>query len=267
MDMLFFVKQHTGIIYTIVAIYLLCTFALCFGKSGKNGHISTWTYLLSGLFFGGLSFFMFFDVAPQFAHYVTRREAIPEEVIINMAIFIGCGYFAKYNMNMFNRGSIISYSKEITNSVLKNLPDEYEVYNDVYIGDVKIDHVVVGNNGVFVVVDRSVRGVIHCDSNDSRWVVDKTGRNGGEYTSSLANPIKQANWQARMVSDYLQDNNCQIWVDGCVFFSNDDATLLHAPDKCFTSQRSLASYITDYQPRKNVNPQKIALAKKCLKMA
>lgn len=207
------------------------------------------------LFFG--SFFLF--LAPSFL-----GSGISILTVIALAVTMGLSIIANQQINLFNRSSMIEHSYEVTNKVLYGLPDSYSIFNNVCINDAQIDHVVVGSNGVFVVMDRSIRGVIHCDENTKTWEIEKTGRGGGSYTSQIGNPIKKLKWQMYTLSKYLKDNGCGVWVDGCVYFSNSDADLLNAPSNCFDSDGEVIEFIMDYAPKKRINPQLINKVKDLL---
>lgn len=219
--------------------------------SSING--SKWAHLLAGIACGVLFFAAFFYLlAPNFF-----STGFSIRTLIALGVVMGVGVIANQQLNLFNRSSMIEHSYKVTNKVLSGLPDYYTVYNNVCIGEAKMDHVVVGNNGVFIVLDRSVKGVVHCDEYEKRWTIDKTGRQGGSYTSSMGNPLKQLKWQIHTLAKYLKDNGINIWIDGCVFFSNADSDLVNKPSGCFDSDREVVSFIMNYSPKKNINPQMI----------
>ena len=161
---------------------------------------------------------------------------------------------------------MIEHSCEVTNHLLSGLPDSYTIYNNVFVNEAKLDYIVVGNNGIFIVVNRTVKGVIHCNDSEKHWLVDKTGRDGGSYTSEIPNPMRQLRWQIHTLSKYLKDNGVNIWIDGCVYFSNSDSDLLNKPSNCFSLDKDVVSFIMNYVPKKKLNPQMINQAKDCLEV-
>ena len=64
---------------------------------------------------------------------------------------------------------MIGHSYKATNKVLSGLPDSYTVYNNVFVNESKLDRVVMGNNGVFIILDRSLNKPSGC------FDVDKEG--------------------------------------------------------------------------------------------
>ena len=210
-----------------------------------------WGHLLAGIACGVLFFASFFFLlVPAFL-----STGLSIRTFITLGVVMGLGIIGNQQINLFNRSSMIEHSYKVTNKVLSGLPEYYTVYNNVCIGEAKMDHVVVGNNGVFIVLDRTVKGVVNCDEYEKRWTIDKTGRNGGSYTSSMGNPLKQLKWQIHTLAKYLKDNGINIWIDGCVFFSNADSCLINKPSGCFDSDKDVVSFIMNYSPKKNINPQ------------
>lgn len=161
------------------------------------------------------------------------------------------GKYGEYKWNMFNRSSMITQSyKIVKTSLLEGLPSEYSVYKDVQVDGTAISHVVVGPNGIFVILNRSINGTIaHPGEREQRWTIEKVGRCGTHYTSSMANPLKQARWQARQLSEYLRDNGCAVpWVEAAVVFTS--GTTYCLPQNAFISPDALIGFIVNYEPRK-----------------
>lgn len=231
-------------------------------KETSSVNSSKWIHLLAGIVCGILFFASFFLLlAPNLF-----TTGISIRTIVAIGVVMGTGIIANQQINLFNRTSMIEHSYKATNKVLSGLPDSYTVYNNVFINESKLDRVVVGNNGVFIILDRSIKGVIHCDKDQKSWIVDKTGRGGGSYTSNVGNPLKQLGWQIHTLSKYLKDNGVNIWIDGCVYFSNSDSDLLNKPYGCFDSDKEVVSFILNYTPKKKINPQMINRVKDLLEV-
>ena len=231
-------------------------------KETSSINSSKWIHLLAGIICGILFFASFFLLlVPNFF-----ATGISIRTVVAIGVVMGFSIIANQQVNLFNRSSMIEHSYKATNKVLSGLPDSYSVFNNVCINEAQIDHVVVGSNGVFVVMNRSVRGVIHCDENTKTWEIEKKGRNGGNYTSQMGNPVKKLKWQIHTLSKYLKDNECSVWVDGCVYFSNFDSDLLNAPSDCFDSDREVVEFIINYVPKKRINPKLINKVKDLLEV-
>ena len=227
--------------------------------SSVNG--SKWNHLLLTAMFSVLTIIVFFLGV---VYFLSTNNILL--AIFSIGLVVVFSALSNQQFNLFNRCSMIEHSYEVTNHLLSGLPDSYTIYNNVFVNDAKLDHVVVGNNGIFIVINRTVKGVIHCDDSEKRWMIDKTGRSGGSYTSEMPNPMKQLRWQIHTLSKYLKDNGVNIWIDGCVYFSNSDSDLLNKPSNCFDSDKDVASFILNYSPKKKLNPQMINQAKDCLEV-
>jgi len=68
---------------------------------------------------------------------------------------------------------------------LKNLGDDYIVFNDIVLPDSKgnVDYLIIGTNGVFAVEIKSYSGVVKCEADE--WFV------GGKPVRSLSNQAKR----------------------------------------------------------------------------
>ncbi len=186
------------------------------------------------------------------------------KIVCSVVLIIVCRIVFDYSKNAFNRERVINHSYELTNRTLSGLPDEYSVYSNIHIGEAEFDHIVVGDNGIFVVINRSVKGTVYCNPNSSSWDIHKIGRGGTGYSSGMKNPLKILKWQIFTLADYLKKNGINIWVDGCVYFSTADTDLRDATDKVFDSQSDFTRFILDYEPKKYVEPSLISKAKKLL---
>lgn len=232
--------------------------------------MNRWKYLVLSVVLGAAGMYIFvMDVAlPAQQVFFGTMGSFPTVISVAWLPFLLAGAlckFAEYYWNMFNRSSMISHSYEITeDSLLTGLPSAYSVYGNVRVGDADISHVVIGPNGVFVISDRSVNGTIYdADENERRWEIQKVGRGGTEYTSSMANPLKQVGWQVHQLLDCFKKNDCpNLWIEGVVLFSS--GTILSNSDKVFSNPDALIDYIVHYNPRKPVNTSAIETARRIL---
>ena len=175
--------------------------------------------------------------------------------------FIFCGLVLKAGEFFWNKFS--SYSsgdsgRSYTTNFLSALPKDYEIYTNVAIGEAIIDFVVVGCNGVFVINNRNNKGMIECDEHSGSWTIHKEGRRGGKYTSTMGNPLKKMKWQVHVLADYLQGCGCKVWVEGVVFFSNNEVSLSDKPTHCMDNQDELLQFIVSNRPRCYMSAQEIS---------
>lgn len=160
--------------------------------------------------------------------------------------------------------------EERTANVLEGLPSGYEVFSSVHLstdsGTTELDHVIIGENGVFVVEVKNHNGSVYGREEDHTWTQHKIGRKGGEYSKEMRNPVKQVRRQVHILSDYLKLNNTKVWVEGVVFFSNPqvyvDVTTERTP--VFSSSYELNYYLTQYVPKRKITATDLEKIKRLL---
>ena len=165
---------------------------------------------------------------------------------------------SEYFWNKFRSYSSGDSGRSYTTNFLTALPKEYEVYTNVAIGEAIIDFVIVGCNGVFVINNRNNKGMIECDEHSGSWTIHKEGRGGGKYTSTMVNPLKKMKWQVHVLADYLKGSGCKVWVEGFVFFSNNEVSLSNKPPHCMDNRDELLQFIVNSRPTTYVSSQDIS---------
>jgi hypothetical protein len=124
-------------------------------------------------------------------------------------LLLGLGFISSEKSNIQKINSGIKGEK-ITLDILKLLPDRYFVLSDVVIkkakGSNQLDHVVVGNNGVFIVETKYYRGKITGNDDDIKILQVKRGNNRKKYYNRFLNPAKQLSTHKRTLSRFLTDN-------------------------------------------------------------
>lgn len=163
-----------------------------------------------------------------FAMYVFSNKINSESsfqgAFIFMLGFAITGLIAKTNVSRVNalKSGLVGENK--AKSIFEKLSDDYYVLNDLSIEvegkTSQIDNIVVGSNGIFVIETKNVNGHIVGDSNSNNVTQHKVGQKGGEYSRTMYNPIKQVGTQVYRVSELLKKSNVNIWVQGAVFFTN-----------------------------------------------
>lgn len=106
-------------------------------------------------------------------------------VIIAIALFI-IAITIRYNKAAIKG----KYGERKVSSILKSLPYEYNLFNDVYIQingrSVQIDHVIVSPYGVFVIETKNYKGWIFGSDHSEFWTKNMYGK---KY--QFQNPLKQ----------------------------------------------------------------------------
>lgn len=142
---------------------------------------------------------------------------------------------------------------------LSKLPKDYYVFTDLNINidnrASQVDHVVVGYNGVFVIETKNLKGSVSGVPGERVIIQSKIGKNGGEYSKKIYNPIKQVSTHVYRVSELLKREDIRVWVQGVVFFVNEDAKVrLDSKEiPVFSSSdlgdRRILEYIINYRNR------------------
>ena len=119
---------------------------------------------------------------------------------------------------------------------LKRLPGTYHVFNQVDIpnersrtGVNEADLVVTGPNAVFVIEVKHNGGRVSGGAGDREWLVQKSGRRGGQYEKTMRNPVLQVQQLVRLLAAQLAGFEARRrdrrrgrpWVQGIVVFTND----------------------------------------------
>jgi predicted RNA-binding Zn-ribbon protein involved in translation (DUF1610 family) len=106
-------------------------------------------------------------------------------VIIVIAFFI-CAIILQYNQAAIKG----KYGEKRVSSILISLPDEYYLFNDIYIQvngkSVQIDHVIVSPYGIFVIETKNYTGWIFGSDYSEFWTKNMYGN---KY--QFQNPLKQ----------------------------------------------------------------------------
>lgn len=137
-----------------------------------------------------------------------------------LIIYLGVGIilFSSYPFKKSKTWQKGAEGEEKIIEELEELGNEYEVFHDLVLPgkSQNIDHVVVGENGVFVLETKNLDGKIICD-NDS-WNRIKTGRKGTTYRGRIGSPSKQVKGNAVRLKNFLKEELPEIFEDKNIFF-------------------------------------------------
>lgn len=114
-------------------------------------------------------------------------------------------------------------------NALSKLDDSYHIFSDLLIPfdgkTSQIDIIVVGDNGMFIVEVKNIKGKVKGSIEDKNLTIKKNGRKGGVYYKEMYNPYKQIKTHIYRLSNMLRENNINTWVDGAVLFKPVDSIL------------------------------------------
>ncbi|MGM8212258.1 nuclease-related domain-containing protein [Virgibacillus sp. W0430] len=160
--------------------------------------------------------------------------------------------------------------EERTSIALQELPSSYKVFRSVQIntseGNAEIDHLVVAENGIFIVEVKNHKGNIVGNEADYKWTQHKVGRNGGRYSNQMGNPVKQVRRQTFILSKFLKQNSIPTWVEGVVFFCNPKVSVNVYSERTavITDPDELKKYLMNYVPKHKVSKLDIEKTKKLI---
>lgn len=116
--------------------------------------------------------------------------------------------------------------EKLTESVLSTLPDSYLIVPNVQLRvqqrKGEIDHLVLGDNGIFVVETKNYKGTLSGDVHDGSLTKDKYSSGGTLSTKTVTNPVRQVKRETMMLKDILAEAGIRKRVESLVFFSDLD---------------------------------------------
>lgn len=168
---------------------------------------------------------------------------------------------------LFNKQFVIRYGlrgEKKTLQLLKQLSDDFHVFNNVYIssekGNAEIDILVLSPDGCLAIEVKNHVGEISGYIDDRFWKQTKTGKYGRKYIHELYNPTKQVKKQVFKLSFYLKEIGKSVWIQPVVYFANPSATnrirvpFVHNNQTSvpvFFSEKNLIDYIEKYKKTKS----------------
>lgn len=111
----------------------------------------------------------------------------------------------------------------------ERLPRDYKIIHNLNLNyngkESKVDMIVVGDAGVFVIDIKNVTGTIKGNVYDSDLVQIKKTKDGLEFENKMYNPITIACTNSEKICDFLKENNIDTMVQSMVVFVDDNVTL------------------------------------------
>ena len=173
-----------------------------------------------------------------------------------LLFLIGGGLLGAYSRNHAG----ISGEDEAISSLKELLSDEYHIFTNVRVHEkMESDIVVVGPKHVFIVEVKHLKGELEGTAEDKFWILHKTGRKGGQYSTQIKNPLGQLRRNTFILSQYLKMEGCPCWIEGVVYFAGTETEWMDAvPDKCFGVMKYVAKYIVELAPEKTLSKDRQA---------
>jgi len=135
------------------------------------------------------------------------------------------GYF--FNLSIpYDKGI---EGEKITEEHLQQLPDSYSLINDVNLEDSfgNIDHIVLGQNGIFVIETKNHEGKIRYEG-DNWFQFKEEWKIPEEH--EMKSPSKQVKRNAAILRNYISENDIfknskRLWVEGIVVFTHNNVRI------------------------------------------
>ncbi len=180
-------------------------------------------------------------------------------LIYIFTIILGIGGFFLKNYANYSSGL---EGEKLVAKYLQNLNDGYYLINDVKLPNSygNIDHIILCQNGIFVIETKNLDGEIRCD--DDLWYQYKPEWKIAEE-HEIKSPSKQVKGNALRLKQFIETNNIfkkplKIWIEGIVVFTNSNVELhLNNPTVSAMKTNDLCDYIKNKQSRIKFSSQEL----------
>lgn len=82
----------------------------------------------------------------------------------------------------------------------------------------ELDDLIINKRGVFIIEVKNYSGELFGEEEEDDWIKTKMTPGGSLYQKTVRNPIRQVKRQIHVLSRFLKENNVHVWIDGYVFF-------------------------------------------------
>jgi len=180
-----------------------------------------------------------------------------------MIIFFSISLFvlARVLFKKYQIYSIGADGEELVANCLSKLGESYNILHDVKLPKIisNIDHIVVGENGIFVLETKNHKGNIECDGD--MWSQTKIGRRGTEYNGVLRNPSRQVKACAVNLRKFIKEYYPQLsnlWVNSIIVFTNEAVELtIKNPTVKILEPSNLSGFIKNITPKNKLTVKQI----------
>lgn len=117
-------------------------------------------------------------------------------------------------------------------SILKKLPDEYYIWNDVVIQrngySVQIDHIAISPYGIFIIETKNMKGWIYGNDDCDKWTKTNWG-----YKYHFHNPVRQNHAHVKALANLFRMSENQfipivVFLDSAELYCNTNSTVIYA---------------------------------------
>ncbi len=116
-----------------------------------------------------------------------------------------------------------------TNMIKQYLYEEDLLFTNIEISydgrEAELDNVIVNKYGVFIIEVKNYTGELVGEENDFQWEQYHVSYERYTYQKSVKNPIKQVKRQIYILAKYLEYYGINVWVEGYVYFINNNSPL------------------------------------------
>jgi len=137
------------------------------------------------------------------------------------------------------------------NDYLCKLPEGYIVINDVVIPNgenhtAQIDHIVIGENGIFCIETKNWKGEIHGNDEVREWQQFKRSSRGRVFAKSYYSPVKQCTNHAMALKNIINTLGIRVYVQPVVVFTDSSVRLRVTSSVPVLKLNELLHFITTY---------------------
>ena len=90
----------------------------------------------------------------------------------------------------------------------------------------EFDEIIINPQGVFIIEVKNYSGELFGDEDDYEWIKNKMTPGGQFFQKPVKNPIKQVKRQIYVLSQYLKSNGINVWINGYVFFVQNNSPVM-----------------------------------------
>lgn len=143
-----------------------------------------------------------------------------------VAVSLGCSGIWGKKANIYAAGVSGEYALL---RLLERLPDTWYLFFNVKQTwkekSCEMDLVAVGPGGVFVIENKNQKGRILADADRRTWSRQKNARQDSFYS-----PVRQVKTHIYVLANVLRSHGVRVFVEGAVFFSHREATVIRTGD-------------------------------------
>jgi hypothetical protein len=247
-------SAELGIVYIKLGKEQGCIMAKIYAKESAYASSKRKNLVLT-IIFGSICGWLFIKWGINVTTFTMHSQPI-ELIVAHMAAFVITGAIASHFLGNYRKSDSGDTGIARALDVLEQLPAGYRVFTNIRAGEAFVGTVVVGRNGVFIINTKNHNGEI-VPSNDLNWEQRKVGREGGEYTASMRNPVQQLKRQIHNMAQLLKRYHIRAWVDGIVYFTNPELILRGTSDRFTNRGDAVLEFILDYPVRTPLDEETI----------